>query len=339
MQIRRAMTLAGTLCWVALCLCAPGARAQSLTLAGVLASLVQDAACAEERIVGLCRCAGLPCGVRVECYVPVAIAETARGPGDSWLAGTLDLAGVMAVVAGAGSTASSSLSATDNTAEAHVWALPAGPIPGLPCLGCTAGSASAIALVSDATAAVCGPADTVVRALGTAGAALAGPFVPHLAYASELDLLNWRTGCRDLANPSTRTALSNVACAVPGLQALAGAPGASCLGQWGALLPRQMRDIGPPPPLYAAKTAVRAMSIAHEQLGTLDYPVDTDGKLQQIHPGHSACFRVGELPLPQWPSAAAPVQLSSDGRYAWLYWRKTACCIAPQAAQQCLRLN
>jgi hypothetical protein len=114
---------------------------------------------------------------------------------------------------------------------------------------------------------------------------------------------------------------------------------ANCLGAWGPLLSRQMRDIGPPPLLYSAKTAVRAMSIARDQIGSFPYPVDTGGKLQQIYPAASACFRVGHLPLPQRPDAARPVLPSVDGRYAWIYWRQTTCCIGFPAARQCLRLH
>jgi hypothetical protein len=171
-------------------------------------------------------------------------------------------------------------------------------------------------------------------------AAVAGPWFPRLSYASELDYINWRTGCRDLANPASYTPASPLACALAltGAAASAG-DGSGCLGRWGPMAPRQMRDIGPPPILYSAKTAARAMSVARDQIGSFSYPVDTQGKLQQLYPAISACFRVGQLPLPQLPAAARPAILSADGRYGWIYWRPTTCCISYTEASQCLLLH
>jgi len=110
-----------------------------------------------------------------------------------------------------------------------------------------------------------------------------------------------------------------------------------CVGQWGPLRPRPMRDIGPLPVPYSAKTAVRAMSIAREQLGVFPFPVDTRGRLQQVYPQSSACFAVGQLPLPAAPQSDRPVVTSPDGRYGWLYWRAASCCIGPGVAAQCVR--
>ena len=152
---------------------------------------------------------------------------------------------------------------------------------------------------------------------------------PALAYASEVDWFNWRTGCRDLAEATATSALSPLVCGAD-----AGNP--ACIGRWGPLRPRQMRDIGPGPVLHSAKTAVRAMSIAREQLGSFPYAVDTRGKLQQVYPAASACFAVGQIPLPQTPAAQRPVVTSADGRYGWIYWRPTSCCVGLGNAAQCL---
>jgi len=298
--------------------------------AGLLGRLYPDAACAEQQVIGQCYCGLVACGLRVRRYVPVAVVETTRAPGDSLLG--------LPVPGGpyAGATASSSLSMTDNTAEAHVWLLPDGMVPGLGCLTCGPSAARLPAAVVDAATPLCGPAAAVAQATQTAAAALAGPWLPRLAYASELDAVNWRTGCRDLADPQVHAIPQLLACAaLPGASAVG--ENAACLGAWGPLRPRQMRDIGPPPMLYSAKTAVRAMSIAREQIGSFPYPVDTGGKLQQVYPAASACFRVGELPLPQLPFAARPALPSTDGRYAWIYWRQASCCIGFPAVRQCLR--
>ncbi len=308
---------AGVPCAAALlaaALLAAGARAQAGTAGGVGRFLHPDALCADAHVVGQCLCAGAPCGLRVEQFVPVAFVETTRRPGDSLLAGAL--ANLLSpTVAG---TASSSLSDTDNTAEAHVWSLPAGPLPGVPCLGCAPL-----------------PVPAGVAAVAAAAARVG---MPTLVYASEVDAFNWRTGCRDLADPAIQVAALQWRCAAAAAAGFdAGAAPPYCLGRWGLMVPRQMRDIGPTPPLYSAKTAMRAMSIAREQLGTLPYPVDAAGKLQQVYPAPSACFRVGQLPLPQAPDSPRPVVRSTDGRYAWLYWRRSSCCMGPGALHECLR--
>lgn len=298
----------------------PAVHAQAVPgLAGLLGRIGADAACIEPQIIGPCFCGPVACGVRIRRFVPVALVETTRAPGDSLLAPGLPGLGV------AHATTSSALSTTDNTAEAHVWALPDGPLPGLDCLACGLSAARLPAPTQDAAAARCGPAAVVGQATQAAAANLGGPWLPHLAYASEIDLINWRTGCRDLFDPRSAALLLSPACgAGAGLE-----PGpARCLGQWGSLLPRQMRDIGPPPLLHSAKTAVRAMSIAREQIGSFPYPVDTDGKLQQVYPATGACFRVGQLPL--------PAQTSADGRHAWIYWRPVSCCVGYPAVRQCL---
>jgi hypothetical protein len=306
------------------------AQAPGLDAAGLLAQVYPDAACSEERVVGLCHCGSMPCGLRIQRYVPVAFVETTRAPGDS----LFDFLPLPTTVAGA--SASSALSTTDNTAEAHVWSLPGVPIPGLACLTCGAMSAAVPAMAMDGTAAACGPAAAIAQALSAAAAAT-GSWLPRLAYASELDILNWRTGCRDLANPAMNAPDRLLACAAIAGRVAQEADDSTCLGLWGPMAPRQMRDIGPPPVLYSAKTAVRAMSIARDQIGSFSYPVDTGGKLQQAYPAISACFRVGQLPLPRQPGSPRPALVSPDGRYGWIYWRPTSCCIGFAAARQCLR--
>jgi hypothetical protein len=300
--------------------------------AGLLAQLYPDAACAEERVVGQCFCAGLPCGLRIERYVPVAFIETTRAPGDSLLE-------PLALPANPpGPTVSSSLSATDNTSEAHVWSLPGGPLPGLGCLTCTAASAASPVLRAPAQDLACGSAAAIVQEIASLTGRFAVPWQPSLSYASEIDALNWRTGCRDRLLPTGDWLAGALHCASSGAVGLSGAAN-GCLGLWGPLMPRQMRDIGPGPLLYSAKTAVRAMSIARDQLAAFSYPVDSGGKLQQAYPAVSACFRVGSLPLPQLPAAARPALVSPDGRYGWIYWRPSSCCVGFGAARQCLRLH
>jgi len=302
-------------------------------IASLLQQLAADPACAEIRTVGPCLCGPVPCGVRVTQFVPVAFIETTRAPGDTLVgAGLLPggpAAGPLGALAG---TASSTLSTTDNTAEAHVWIIPDNALPPPLCAACKPSDAARPAPPVEAASPLCDAAATATQSITGALADLAGPWVPVLAYASEADMLNWRTGCRDLA----AVALPAPPClALPGAAA-ALAEDSACLGAWGPLKPRQMRDIGPPPVLYSAKTAVRAMSIARAQLGSLPYPVDTSGKLQQVYPAASACFRVGSLPLPELPWSLQPTVTSLDGRYGWVYWRRTTCCVQTGRLSQCL---
>lgn len=324
----------GTLAWLALV----GAQAQGIDLAALLRRADPDSLCAQTQLIGQCRCAGIVCGVRVRRYVPVAFIETTVKPGDTLL-------GMPSIqVPGLGGTVSSALSTTDNTAEAHVWRLPnalSASASGLPCLSCSASNAAVpVAGAADPAAAVCGPAGAVTQAVQAASGPVAAaiPLLPVLSYASELDWLNWRTGCRDLFEFASGRAAPALACGVPGAgTASSASTDASCIGAWGPMRPRQMRDIGPNPVLYSAKTAVRAMSIAREQLGDFPFPVDTQGKLQQVYPAVSACFGVGQLPLPALPPAARPVTASPDGRYGWIYWRPAVCCVGLSSAAQCLR--
>jgi len=249
-------------------------------------------------------------------YVPVAFVETVRAPGDSLLAVTLPAPGP----SDRGGTVSSSQSGLDNTAEVHAWLVSdaAWQLSGRPpCLVCRPSDARSTPASSRAPAdPLCDPASSVAAALATALQSGFGWLLPTLAYASELDAINWRTGCRDRL-------------------AFGAAP--TFLGRWGPLYPRQMRDLGTAPVVYSAKTAFRAISIARDQLATFPFAVDLAGRMQQAYPAESTCFDVGEQPLPQPPTAARPVHSSGDGRYGWFYWRPVSCCVGFQSLAQCAR--
>ena len=286
-----------------------------LQLAGRISA---DPACTRVQFLGPCWCGMVPCGYRLWMYVPVAFVETVRAPGDSLLA--LPLPGAPA--AEAAGTVSSSHSGLDNTAEVHVWQLSdsAWMVSGQPpCLQCRPSEARVPAPPPSAVAdSICGPASAAVAAITANVTSSVGSVVPALAYASEADEVNWRTGCRDLlAIDSWLDGES------------------ATLGRWGVLYPRQMRDLGTPPVVYSAKTAFRALSIARDQLGTLPYPVDRVGRMQQAYPAVSTCFDIGEQPLPQAPGSVRPVQTSGDGRYGWFYWRPTTCCVDLNSLSQC----
>jgi hypothetical protein len=298
---------------------------------GVLQRFVPTPQCINEAIVGTCMCGYIPCGVRVTEFVPVAFVETTREPGES-LVGPVSSS--LPPVVG---TTSSSLSTTDNTSEAHVWTMPQTALSGANCQACPTVYAMVPAVPSDPSALACGSAASVTQAIlgmfnptGASGAA-------RLVYASERDSFNWRTGCRDLNAASSPLVGQPWNCTGSvNANSINGVADGTCLGAWGALRPRQMRDIGPPPILYSAKTSVRAMSIARDQLGLFPYPVDVLGKLEQLYPSQSMCFQVGQLPLPEFPLGVPPVVTSPDGRYGWVYWRLTTCCKSYAAAMQCM---
>jgi len=275
-----------------------------------------DAQCTRSQLLGLCWCgAAAPCGYRVQMYVPVAFVETVRAPGDSLLAAALPAA------AGSVGTLSSSDAGLDNTAEVHAWLLgdAAWLLTGqLPCLRCQPSDArSAPPPPMAAIGPLCGEASAVVAALASNLGAGFLPVLPALAYASEADVVNWRTGCRD------QLALDSWVQDRFGLL------------QWGALYPRQMRDLGTPPIVYSAKTAYRALSIARDQLATFLFPVDLAARMQQAYPAVSACFDVGTQPLPQASTSDRPVQTSADGRTGWFYWRPVSCCVGFESLAHC----
>jgi hypothetical protein len=315
---RRAGRLALLACAAPLWLAAPAAADPLFDALQLARRISPDPACTRVQLQGPCWCGSVPCGYRLRMYVPVAFVETVRAPGDSLL--ELPLPGLTAP--GAAGTVSSSQSGLDNTAEVHVWRLSdsAWALSGQPpCLQCRPSDARAPAPPPSAAAdGACGPVSATVAAIAANIGSTVAPLVPALAYASEADEFNWRTGCRDLMAIDSWTN-----------------PEPFALGRWGALYPRQMRDLGTPPVVHSAKTAFRALSIARDQLGTLPYPVDRLGRMQQAYPAVSTCFDVGEQPLPQAPGSPRPVQTSGDGRYGWFYWRPTTCCIDPHSLPRC----
>jgi len=305
--------------------------------------------CTMPVVIGLCWCGTTPCGYRLRMYVPTAFVETVRRPGDSLLAPPGFAPGA---ASGGGaalpSTISSALSATDNTAEAHVWTLNDQSLllsKLLPCLTCRPSDAQAPATPSPAPDRLvsCDPSGQIASAMLGASSRVDIPGLPSLTYATELDLLHWRTGCRDLSIANQLRA-NGLVCTAAGiaqwiygdnpLSRLVGAD--ACVGSWGPLYPRQMRDIGPTPVVHSAKTAYRALSLARADLGLLPVPVDLGGRLQQAWPAVSACFGVGELPLPEPGWSPQPTMASPDGRYGWFYWRQTTCCVSFATVSSCL---
>ena len=292
--------------------------------------------CTRAAVVGLCYCGYTPCGYWLEMYIPAVFVETVVRPGDTLLA-TRNFAAQVGKGGGTLATGSASLSTTDNTAEAHVWALSDSMMQASalqPCLVCKPSDSHVPAASGGSSlSSPCDPSGQIAAEILSAAAGVNIPYMPSLQYASEIDFTNWHTGCRDLSLANALASNGFTCSAVGVAQWLGGGDALSrligadaCVGAWGPLYPRQMRDIGNNPVVHSAKTSYRAMSIARDQLGQLPIPVDLAGRMQQAFPNVSACFGVGTLPLPEPGWSAQPTVASADGRYGWFYWRPVACC-------------
>lgn len=133
----------------------------------------------------------------------------------------------------------------------------------------------------------------------------------------------WKSGCRDDAIVKQNMA-NNLRCFTsnmsPNLMANSSDTQNSCIGNWGSLYPRQGREIGLTGAVASAKTAYRAMSTARDHLGSIPFPVDQAGLMQQSMPTRSPGFSPGQRPISGSQDAA-------NKHYAWIYWRQVICCI------------
>ena len=166
---------------------------------------------------------------------------------------------------------------------------------------------------------------------------------PQPRYLSEADVPNWRTGCAD-ASITKMMMSNNFTCSAQGIADLLNM-GSSlgsllgedlCLGHWGALYPRQMRELGLTPVEASAKTAYRAMSLARRSFNTFPFPVGTDGRMQQAYPAVSQCFNPGQR-VPQPGRSPMPAMTSPTGVYGWVYWRPAVCCVPGSASGGCFQ--
>lgn len=330
-----------------------GARAQSdMRLTSVIKMTPMELAarfnrtCVQWAITGICP-RWFDTKTLVFMWVPVAYVETTRGPGDTtlWSSALLPLG----QATGFGNVAQQNQSMRDNTFEAHVYTIPdrlvLSAFLGPPNMVCTPTDARMLDTSGPVDSSfldrgLCGNAMSQVsgqmmNAIGSAfdSASSEATCSPRPQYLSEVDLPNWRTGCGD-ASISKMMMSNNFTCSAQGIADLLGAGSAFgsllgsdvCLGHWGALYPRQMRELGLTPVEASAKTAYRAMSLARKSFGTLPFPVGTDGRMQQAYPGVSQCFHPGQQ-VPQPGSSPMPALMSPNGVYGWIYWRPAVCCV------------
>jgi len=297
--------------------------------------------CAKPKIIGLCGPI-IPTGYVVSEWLPTTYTGTVKAPGE------FDLYGVGSVAIGVfgqvlGHVAQVSSAGTDNTFVVHVWGLTnqilAASSGTLSCFGCQLNAVQG--LVYNATSGgnvgihvpTCGDTKVAesagIKALDAAFRLI--PLMPIPEYFSELDTLNWRTGCRDFSitkmlrsNAFTcgaESATKGVAGLSKKIQAIVGKD--ACLGNWGPLYPRQMRDIGPTNTVASAVEAYRGMSEAATVFHTMDAPLNLQGKMQEAYPKEGSCFKVGASIKTVTRKAAA----SKSGNYGWVYWVHTTCCV------------
>lgn len=298
--------------------------------------LIPDPTCLQYVILGYCYCGipPIPCGYRVRHWLPVGFVETVKGVGDTLVSpSTTPLTGTRV---------------RDNEAqgfEARVYEIPellrrfVMPESCMLCEGVsTKASSSAMnqlkGITEKANVSCGGPTTEALQSLISKIIEGITDGTLKLTYDSEMDPVNWRTGCRDLPISHALGYLP-VSCAVGGVlntvSQIAGVnlanplPGADfCVGTWGSVFPRQYRAQGLTEFVGSGMAAYRAMHIAAYTLNTFDYDVSVVGKLQPVYPTISKCFFPGDSPLTvDWGRVASP-----NGNYGYIYWVPVSCCIS-----------
>jgi hypothetical protein len=136
------------------------------------------------------------------------------------------------------------------------------------------------------------------------------------AYSSAADFAQWRSGCRD-KSASAEMELGKAGCESNGAPKPNTNPSA-CIGQWGALAPRQSRQMGMKPQVAANKTAWRGLHMARTT-GAVMFPVDSSTLINQAYPQRDMCKAPGTTP--------DSMMISPDDSYGWIVWRNVTCCV------------
>lgn len=310
---------------------------RSAPVPDVTGLFVTDPTCLQYMILGYCYCGPYPCGYLVRHWLPVAFVETVKGIGDTLVSPT--------------TTPLTGTRVKENEAqgfEVRIWEIPEilkRLVMPEACMLCSDGYAKANnagsktmsqlkKFTEQANVACGGPTTEAVQALIKKAVEKATDGMLKLVYDSELDPVNWRTGCRDLPI-SHALAFIPVACAtgsvldtinqIGGINLTNPIPGADfCVGKWGSVLPRQYRAQGLTEFVGSGMAAYRALHIAAYTLNTFDYEVSTAGKLQPVFPHPSKCFFPGDSPF----TVDLGRLTSPNGNYGYIYWVPVTCCIS-----------
>lgn len=306
--------------------------------------------CAKPMIVGLCG-APIPYGYIVSEWLPTNFDGTVKTPGYFMMPGVGSMiAGLFGKVLG--HTEQVSQNGTDNTFVVHIWgltnqilALSSGTMS---CFGCSLSATQGLSYNAGIggnekpSSGKCGGSSVAEgKAIGQiAKLAALVPYMPIPEYFSELDSLNWRTGCRDFSIMKILKSNAFTCSAESGTKGIGGLSKKiqgiigkdACIGDWGPLYPRQMRDIGPSNVIASATEAYRGMSEAATVFGTMTAPLSLSGKMQEAYPKVSKCFHPGA----SIKKVTSETKGSKDGNYGWIYWVHTSCCVPFTKYEQCV---
>lgn len=305
-----------------------GLSASSLDFSSLAGMIAPTAQCLEYVVGGPC-CGWCPSRLIVTHYLPVLFLEVYSGFGDSVFGQTGNV-----------TTGTRVSDHRNQTYEVRVWEIPDAVIDaamgGQSCMLCSSQQARMAGQLTSAlsqtegspSGGLCGSDKATMGLLGSFNKALDGldmDCAPRLLYDTALDVLNWRTGCRDLGlNLSSAVACDS---AVSGTASKLGISGLgkmdTCVGKWGSLYPRQLRSVQMADILAAAMSAYRALHISSFTLGTNPYDGSQNGKLQFVYPDASLCFHPGE---PSAREIESQVQISDNGMYGFLWWVRVSCC-------------
>jgi len=285
-----------------------------------------DPRCLELKIVGSCRFGR----VKIKHWLPVAFIEVVTSKGGSIFAPALNpLAGTR-------------FYGDEQAYEVNIWEVPGARRVLEQRVGCSlcgpkksSASGSVPELITSAqqvTGGLCGAGDAVLQGLVTNTLNAISLKKVKLLYSSEVDQLNWATGCRDIPIATALGPAVPLACSAQGIgrniDSLLGTnvtsllPGSDvCVGSWGGLYPRQMKTdsteiVG------AAHAAYRALHIARYNTRTFPFPVNLNQKLQFAFPTISTCFRPGDSLL----DVENLTTVSPNGNYGFFIWQKVSCC-------------
>jgi hypothetical protein len=276
-------------------------------------------------------------GIKVAHWYPVYVIELARSPGDSAFYGN------------DGSPSMSTRIATTppgggnkQAFEVRVWELPeivsqyGGTGPYI-CASCYSGHDEPIyeqggskfggigASAERVAGAMCGAPSVIGGSTAAVGMALAKSGSALLVYSSEVDILHWRSGCRDMDDSFTGMNLASpLACGGQGIAEKLGASDLSdvCVGEWGPRYPRQYMSLGTTEPIGTGLSSARALDLAVKtiQIGKWKLGSKTV-KYQQLYPDRGSCFKEGQ----SIAKTEKDMQFSKDGRYAFLVWIYQKC--------------
>ena len=152
-----------------------------------------------------------------------------------------------------------------------------------------------------------------------------------LLYTTEMDVLSWRTGCRD-KKTAYRSAFScsSLAKGTEGVGDFLGldqsnifssdATKEACIGSWGPVFPRQFLTMNSDV-TGAAHAAYRAVHIASRTFGTASFPM-RGAKMQLAYPNKSPCFKLGA----DAKELESKISASKNGVYGFVWWVRLACC-------------